>query len=73
MHITREFARFFMAHLMQLFGDSFEARDLYTRFAGGGILLCKWLVLVLQRGGMVRRYLESNFCDCYMDEAYEES
>ena len=62
-HITGEFASFLMSHLMQLFGDSLEAGDLYTRFAGGGILLCQWLVLVLQQGGMVRRCLESDFCD----------
>ena len=67
-HITREFASFFYAVVW----DSFEAGDLYKRFAGGGILLCQWLLLVLQRGGLVRRCLESDFCDCCMDEAYEE-
>ena len=33
-YITEEFASFFMSHLMQAFGESFEAgRDLYKRFA----------------------------------------
>ena len=39
-----------MSHLMQLFGDSFEAGNLYKRFAGGGILLCQWLLLVFIAG-----------------------
>ena len=30
---------FLTSHLMQLFEDSFEARNLYKRFAGGVILL----------------------------------
>ena len=41
-HITEEFASFLMSHLMQLFGDSFEAEDLYKRFAGEVILLCRF-------------------------------
>ena len=58
---------------MQLFGDSFEAGDLYKRFGGGKNFFCEngyhW---VLQWGGLVRRCLELDFCDCCMDEAYEE-
>ena len=36
-HITKEFVSFLTSHLMRLFGDSFEAGDLYKRFAWGGI------------------------------------
>ena len=71
-HIIGEFASFLMSHFMQLFGDSFEAGDLYKRFARGGIVLCQWLLLVLQRGGLVRCCLELDLCGCCMDEAYKE-
>ena len=67
---------FLRSHLMQLFGDFFEAGDLYKRFGGGKIFFFffgdngyHW---VLQWGGLVRRCLESDFCNCCMDKAYEE-
>ena len=69
-HITEEFPSFLKSHLMRL--DSFEAKGLYKRFAGGRILLCHWLLLVCQRGGLLRRCRESDFYDCCMDENYEE-
>ena len=34
--------------------DSLEARGLYRRLAGWWIPLCHWLLLVFQRGDMVR-------------------
>ena len=43
--------------------DSLEARGLYKRFAGWRILLCHWLLLVIQRGGLVRRCRKSVFYD----------
>ena len=33
--------------------------------------MCHWLLLVLQRGDLVRRCRESDFYGCYMEEAYE--
>ena len=52
--------------------DSFEAGGLYKRSVGGSILLYHWLLLVCQQGGLVRRCRESDYCNCCMDEAYEE-
>ena len=69
--ITEEFPIFLMSHLMRLFGIPLGLEVSIKGLQGGWILLCHWLLLVFQRGGLVRRCRESDFCDCCMDEAYE--
>ena len=68
--ITGEFPIFEVTFNVALWG-SHEAGGLDKRFAGWRISLCHWLLLVFQRGGLVRRFRESNFYDCCMEEAYE--
>ena len=34
-YITREFASFLMSHLIQVFGETFEAEDLYKKVCMG--------------------------------------
>ena len=70
MYITGEFPIFGVTFNATLCG-SHEARGLYKRFIGWRISLCHWLLLVSQRGGLVRRYRESDFYDCCMEKAYE--
>ena len=70
--IIREFSNFLVSHLMRLFGIPLKREvPSYKRFAGWWIPLCYWLLLVFQREGLVRHCRESDFYDCYMEEAYE--
>ena len=41
---------FLRSHLMQLFGDSFEAGDLYKRFGGGKNFFVKMVITGLYSG-----------------------
>ena len=59
--ITKEFASFSMFDI-GVWGTLRDSkRSLYKRFEGGGTLLCQWLVLVLQRGGLVMRFQSQMF------------
>ena len=69
-HITGEFPIFGVT-VDAVVWDSLEARGIYKRLAKWRIPLCHLLLLVFQRGDLVRRRRESNFYDCCMEEAYE--
>ena len=71
-YIIREFDSFLMSHLMQVFGETFEAEDLYKKVCMGRNFLCQWLLLVLTARWLGEAFPRINFCDCYMDEAHEE-
>ena len=69
--ITKEFSNFLVSHLMRLFRIPLKLEVSIKRLIGWQIPLCHWLLLVFQRGGLVRRCRESCFYDCCMEEAYE--
>ena len=71
-HITGEFLSFLMSHLMQLFGIPSRLEVSIKGLQEKEFFCANGLLLVFQRGGLVRRCRESNFCDYCMDEAYEE-
>ena len=71
-YITGEFASFFMSHLMQVSGETFEAGDLCKKVCMGRNFLCQWLLLVLIARWLGEVVAGINFCDCCMDEAHEE-
>ena len=71
-HIIGEFPSFLMSHLMQLFGIPSRMEISIKGLQEEEFFCANGYYWFFQRGGLVRCFWDSDFCDYRMDEAYEE-